>query len=59
MAMAKSSTPNKPITNRMMDNILPPIQTNFSPTSDLTTFERQVDCSRTVDLYGGAQIVRD
>ncbi|GAA5816098.1 hypothetical protein MFLAVUS_009620 [Mucor flavus] len=56
MAMAKNGTPNKPVTNRMMDNILPPIQTNFSPPSDLTTFERQVDCSRTVDLYGGAQI---
>ncbi|GAA5803385.1 hypothetical protein HPULCUR_008864 [Helicostylum pulchrum] len=57
MAMAKSNTPNKPVANKMMDNnILPPIQTNFSAPSDLTTFERQIDCSRTVDLYGGAQI---
>lgn len=42
--------------------VLPLIQTNFStssnPTSpELTTFERQVDCSRTVDLHSGAQIV--
>lgn len=56
MVMANNSTPNKLITNRM-DSNLPPIQTNFSLQSDLTTFERQVDCSRTVDLYGGAEIV--
>ncbi|GAN01510.1 hypothetical protein MAM1_0008d00943 [Mucor ambiguus] len=38
------------------DSNLPFIQTNFSANSDLTTFERQVDCSRTADLYSGTQI---
>lgn len=39
------------------DSNLPFIQTNFTLNSDLTTFERQVDCSRTADLYSGTQIV--
>lgn len=56
MVMANNSTPNKSAA-RTVDSNLPPIQTNFTPENDLTTFERQVDCSRTVDLYGGTQIV--
>lgn len=72
MAMARNSTPNKSsafssatnINNskKMDSNTLPFIQTDFQSSGnntqslDLTTFERQVDCSRTVDLYGGAQI---
>ncbi|KAL9555772.1 hypothetical protein MBANPS3_002211 [Mucor bainieri] len=42
--------------NSNKDAHLPFIQTNFSANADLTTFERQVDCSRTADLYSGAQI---
>lgn len=63
MVMAKNSAPSKS-NNKKMENNLPFIQTDFqssgqSPSqSDLTTFERQVDCSRAVDLHGGAQIVR-
>lgn len=64
MVMAKNSTPSKAAANKKLDSSnLPFIQTDFQSSgnqsqSDLTTFERQVDCSRTVDLYGGAQIVR-
>lgn len=61
MVMAKNSAPSKS-NNKKLENNLPFIQTDFHPSgqspsqSDLTTFERQVDCSRTVDLHGGAQI---
>lgn len=36
---------------------LPQIQTNFKPCPELIDFERQVDCSKTVDLLTGAHIV--
>ena len=59
MAMAQSSAPqNKQRSPTRADTHLPHIQTSFQQTSELTTFESQVDCSRVVDLYGGSQIVR-
>lgn len=48
---------NNSVNVNYKDSNLPFIQTNFSGNSDLTTFERQVDCSRTADLYSGTQIV--
>jgi hypothetical protein len=61
MVMARNNNNNNNIsvpastTNKSLN-----IQTNFqSSSSNLTTFEGQVDCSRVVDLYGGAQIVRN
>lgn len=62
MTMARNNNPpptaSSSTTSRQANNQLN-IQTNFQSTtnSDLTTFEQQVDCSRTVDLYTGAQIV--
>ncbi|KAG1062943.1 hypothetical protein G6F42_027304 [Rhizopus arrhizus] len=47
---------NNSVNVNYKDSNLPFIQTNFSGNSDLTTFERQVDCSRTADLYSGTQI---
>jgi hypothetical protein len=57
MKMSKNNVPVKQ-GNYSSGPSLPMIQTNFqsSPT-DLATFERQVDCSRVVDLHSGMQIV--
>lgn len=56
MVMANNSAPNRPASHKA-DSNLTPLQTDFTPEDNLTTFERQVDCSRTVDLYGGTKIV--
>ncbi|KAK4520351.1 uncharacterized protein ATC70_008485 [Mucor velutinosus] len=53
MIMSKG---NNSVNVNYKDSNLPFIQTNFTANSDLTTFERQVDCSRTADLYSGTQI---
>jgi hypothetical protein len=56
MKMSKNNVPVKQ--GNYSSPSLPLIQTNFQPSpSDLAAFERQVDCSRAVDLYSGAQIV--
>ncbi|KAI8642061.1 hypothetical protein BD408DRAFT_417017 [Parasitella parasitica] len=53
MAMLKGSN-NVHVNHKEFS--LPHIQTNFTVNQDLTTFEHQVDCSRTADLFNGTQI---
>lgn len=55
MAMAKNN--NTPTNKSTIAATLAPIQTNFHLETDIATFESQVDCSRTVDLFEGGQIV--
>jgi hypothetical protein len=67
MAMSQKSGPTPPPASNQSRfdsgraQALPHIQTNFqtpvNPKYDLALFETQVDCSRTVDLFGGARIV--
>jgi hypothetical protein len=58
MVMARNTQATASTTTSKQANNQLNIQTNFASTnSDLIIFERQVDCSRTVDLYTGAQIV--